>query len=388
MTTVLVTGSGGPLGANVTRCLQHASDKLRLIGTEANRWHLPLSLCDRTYHIPYARDRAAYARALGVVIAREGVDVVIPTHPVEVRAVAEIASNDENLSEKIALPRVAVLDRCDDKVVTHGRLHDAGVPVPDTAILERPEDIDAVFARLGAAGAGSDAPPVWVRGTGAPGLGIGGAALPCRDPAVARAWVEHHRGWGGMAASEYLPGANLTWMGCFADGVLIASGARERLEYVIAHVAPSGVTGAPAVSRTVRRPDLGDIGARAVHAVDDRPHGVYFVDFKEDRAGTPRVTEINAGRCGTTVVAYREAGCNFPWLLVQLARGDRVAPVEPPDRAVESDVYWVRTLDCGPVAVRGDSGFDGYPSAGFASDAPADAPAGAKYDVSDDESTG
>ena len=52
---------------------------------------------------------------------------------------------------------------------------------------------------------------------------------------------------------------------------------------------------------TVDREDLKDIGMRAIRAVDDTPHGVYFVDFKGDTDGTPRVTEINAGRCGTTV---------------------------------------------------------------------------------------
>jgi carbamoyl-phosphate synthase large subunit len=167
-----------------------------------------------------------------------------------------------------------------------------------------------------------------------------------------------------MAASEYLPGANLTWMSGFAAGRLVACASRERLEYVLPHVAPSGVTGAPAVTRTVARADVRALAERAVRAVDERPHGVYFVDLKEDAAGAPRVTEINAGRCGTTVHFYTEGGYNFPWLLVQLAAGRAVEPLPDPAAAVEVDLYWVRTLDCGPVLVRGDGGFAGYPRAG------------------------
>ena len=353
-TTVLVTGAGGPLGSNLVRSLRRAPEPLRLVGTEANRWHLPLSLCDRTYHIPHARDRAAYARALAEVIDAESVRVIVPTHPGEVRAVAELTGQ---LDVATALPRTEVLAIADDKAETHQCLQKAGVPVPATAVLRGPADIDTAFAAISSR-------PVWVRGTGAPGLGIGCAALPCDEPGVAMAWVEYHRGWGRMAASEYLPGANLSWMAGFARGQLIAAGARERLEYVIAHVAPSGVTGAPAVSRTVMRPDVAEIGERAVRAIDTRPHGVYFVDLKEDHRGEPRVTEINAGRCGTTVMAYVAAGYNFPWFLVSLARGDAIEPLADANRAVESDVYWVRTLDCGPVVVRGESGFDGYPEAG------------------------
>lgn len=358
--TVLVTGAGGPLGANVTRSLRRAA-AVRLIGTDANRWHLPLSLCDATYLIPPARERDDYAAALAEVARRERVDLVLPTHPVEVRAVCELRDAGRLDGLGTALPDTATVELADDKAASHARLERAGVPVPRTVLLGRPEDLERVWTQLG--GGRGDGRPVWVRGSGAPGLGIGGAALPCRDIGVARAWIEHHRGWGHMAASEYLPGANLTWMAVFDRGVLVAAGTRERLEYVLPHVSPSGVTGAPAVTRTVERADVAAIGERAVRALDAAPHGAYFADLKEDGGGQPRVTEVNAGRCGTTVEFYSAAGCNFPWLLVQLARGEHPAPLADPNRAVESGLYWVRTLDCGPVLVR-EEAFAGFPSAG------------------------
>jgi len=355
---VLVTGAGGPLGANVTRSLRRVPAPLRLVGTDANRWHLPLSLCDATYFIPPARERDDYAAALAEVARRERVDAVLPTHPVEVRAVCELRDAGRLNGMGTALPETATVELADDKAASHARLGRAGVPVPRTALLGRPEDLEGAWAQLG----GGDG-PVWVRGSGAPGLGIGGAALPCRDIGVARAWIDHHRGWGRMAASEYLPGANLTWMAVFDRGTLLAAGTRERLEYVLPHVSPSGVTGAPAVTRTVDRPDVAAIGERAVRALDPAPHGAYFADLKEDGAGQPRVTEVNAGRCGTTVEFYSAAGCNFPWLLVQLARGERVTALPDPNRAVETGLYWVRTLDCGPVLVR-EEAFAAFPAAG------------------------
>jgi len=356
--TVLVTGAGGPLGVNVTRCLREAERPLRLVGTDANRWHLPLSLCDETYRIPLAREREGYRRALLEIIERESVDVLVPTHPIEVRAVAALCEG-EGLPIHVALPRLSILEICDDKARTQACLQAAGVAVPETLVLDQPGAVDDAFARWGGRN------PVWIRGSGAPGLGIGGAALPCRDPGVGKAWVEHHRGWGKMSASQYLPGANLTWMALFSRGVLVAAGSRERLEYVLPHVAPSGVTGAPAVSRTVRRDDVVSIGEAAVRAVDDAPHGVYFVDLKEDEHGRPRVTEINAGRCGTTVHFYARAGGNFPALLVELAERGTLEPLAEPNAWVESDLYWVRTLDCGPELLRGDEAFDAFPHAGF-----------------------
>jgi carbamoyl-phosphate synthase large subunit len=350
--SVLVTGAGGPLGANVTRSLRKAPVPLELVGTDANPWHLPLSLADRTVRVPPAKERERYALALERLI-EGGTTVIVPTHPVEVRAITELAATGRLAGAKLALPSLEVLARADDKFATQQTLAAARVPVPRTLLLESEADLRRAFAEL--------SPPVWVRGSGAPGLGIGGAALPCRDQGVAHAWVMHHRGYGHMVACELLPGRNLTWMSAWQQGRLLAAASRERLEYVLPHVSPSGVTGAPAVTRTVRRRDVTDIGESAVRALDPAPHGVYFVDLKEDTAGEPRVTEINAGRCGTTVHFYTEAGFNFPWLLVCLAAGLDLSwlPASPYD-VVEDDLYWVRTLDCGPVLVRGQAGFAGY----------------------------
>lgn len=367
MKTILVTGAGGPLGVNATRSLRaaggadgEAGSSLRIVGTDANRWHLPLSVCDQTYLIPLARDRDGYRRALLEIAAREAVSAILPTHPVEVRAVAELRDAGELGAMATALPATAVIELADDKARTQACLAAAGIAVPDTLALNTPSDVDEAFARWG------NGQPVWVRGSGAPGLGIGGAALPCLDAGVARAWIEHHRGWGKMAASVYLPGANVSWMGLFADGVLIAAGARERLEYVLPHVSPSGITGAPAVSRTIDREDVCATGEASVRAIDPAPHGVYFVDLKEDSEGVARVTEINAGRCGTTVMAYTSAGFNFPAALVDVALGQPMVPIPNPHRAVRAGRYWIRTLDCGPVDVDEDA-FDRYPRAGFPS---------------------
>ena len=101
MTCVLVTGAGGPLGVNVTRSLRAGDDGVRLIGTDANRWHLPLSLCDRTYRIPLARELRGYRAALREIASAEGVDAIVPTHPVEVRAVARLRGSSATTASSI-----------------------------------------------------------------------------------------------------------------------------------------------------------------------------------------------------------------------------------------------------------------------------------------------
>jgi len=342
-TTVIVTGAGGPIGVNLTRSLRLCKRPLRLVGTDANPLHKPLAITDAIYSLPKAT-ADGYLDALNALIKKENAAAVMPTHPVEVRALAGIR---DEVQAKLFLPPTEVIDNGQDKWRSYELFRDGGVPVPKSIRIDRPEDVQRAFSELGE-------PPIWFRGAGVPGRGIGVASLPCKEPGVAQAWVEHHGGYGLMMASEFLPGDNLTWLCVWHEGKLWASQTRQRLEYVIPHVSPSGVTGAPAVARTVRRPEVAAAGEVAVRAVNPGPpHGIFFVDLKADRQGVPRVTEINSGRFGTTMHFYSAAGYNFPELALEICLGN--LPGRAVTDPVAEDTYWIRTLDCGPVLLPGSA---------------------------------
>ena len=344
-TTVLVTGAGGPIGVNLTRSLRMASRPLRLVGTDANRLHRPLAITDLCLAVPLATGEG-YPERLTQIIEQQQVDLVIPTHPTEVRAISLLRDRLPPRAATFLPPHETILAG-QDKFRSWELFSEAGVPVPRSIKISTPEDLTRAFDELGS-------PPIWLRGSGVPGSGIGVASLPVTDLAVARAWVEHHQGWGQFMASEFLPGDNLTWLCVWHQGVLWGSQTRKRIEYVIPHVSPSGITGAPAVCHTVERPEVDIIGEATVRAVaGEQPHGIFFVDLKSDAAGEPRVTEINSGRFGTTMHFYTAAGFNFPELAVDLALGRMPdAPVRNP---IPADTYWIRTLDCGPVLLPGSA---------------------------------
>ena len=69
--------------------------------------------------------------------------------------------------------------------------------------------------------------------------------------------------------------------------------------------------------------------------------------MKGDKTGAPRVTELNAGRFGTTHYFYTAAGANFPELLLRIAHGE--SPDVPRFNILPEDLVWIRTLDAGPV---------------------------------------
>ncbi len=339
---ILVPGAGGPGTINLCRSLRRAPEPVHLIGTDCDRAFATLAQTDEIHLVPPARDENAYLERIQELVHSRNVDVILPNNSIEVRA---LAKNRDDISAAMLVPPVAFLDLANSKWESYQRWRDQNLPVPQTWLLEQPDDVHQAFEEL-------KTRPVWVRGAGIPGRGIGVASLPCKNSEEARVWVDYWSGWGGVIASEFLPGANLTWIGLFQNGELITGQGRERDRYVIPHVSPSGITGAPAISHTVHREDIAELGLKAARCLDPNVHGVVFVDFKCDEKDQPYITELNACRFGTTHFFYTAAGLNLPWLSVLLAL-NRPLPETPKTNPLPDNLYWIRTLDAGPVMISG-----------------------------------
>ena len=337
--TILVTGAGGPGAVNLTRSLRLGEADLFLVGGDASPYYLHLAETHVRRLLPRWSDEEEFLHAVRDLVREFRVDLILPNASIDG---AIFTRHRDLLGAPVFLPGAEAFRIGESKWASWQVWQAAGLPVPRTMLLETPGDVVAAFRDLGTT-------PVWVRGAGIPGRGIGVASLPCRTVDQALQWIDYWQGWGGMIASEFLPGENLTWLGVFDRGRLVASQSRQRDAYVIPHVSPSGITGAPAISHTVHRQDLNALGPAAVLAIDPAYTGPGFVDFKADGTGRLRITEINVGRFGTTHHFYSVAGANFPRLVVCLALGLPLPAWVRPFDVLPADLYWVRTLDAGPV---------------------------------------
>ena len=341
---VLIPGAGGPGAVNLTRGLRMAPEPIFTVGCDASPYYVHLALTHERALVPRASDESAYIEAIRDLLLRFDLNFLFPNSSVEMMV---LTRHRDELPARMLVPSLRTQEVAASKWLTYQRWREAGIPVPRTVLIETPADIERAFDEISTR-------PVWFRGAGIPGRGVGMAALPCRSPVEALGWVTFHNGFGQFIASEYLPGENLTFLGLFRRGRLVTSQGRERDLYVIPHVSPSGITGAPAVCHTVHRDDLNDLGERAVLAVDPEFDGVAFVDFKGDAQGRILPTELNAGRFGTTHHFYTVAGRNLPYYLLKLAFEEPLPEDLPRYNALPADLYWIRTLDAGPVLLRGE----------------------------------
>ena len=315
--------------------------ELRLIGCDASPHYVHLAITEQKAIVPRCSDRQAYISAINRLCQKHGVDLIMPNNSLEAHV---LSTHRGELEACVLLPEPLTLDVANSKWRSFEVWKKAGIPVPKSWRINSRDDLKRVFRE-------HKERPIWVRGAGIPGKGIGGAALPCRSLSQAETWIDYYDGWGGMMASEFLPGDNLTWIGLWNQGHLITSCARRRIAYVIPHVSPSGITGAPAISEIIHNDELNDIGARAARAIDSNLTGVSFLDFKCDADGGLRITEMNAGRFGTTHHFYSVAGLNLPLMYVQLALTGTVAPAPAQYDPLPEGLTWIRTLDAGPVLI-------------------------------------
>ena len=331
---ILVTGAGGTPATNFVRSLRAAPDPVHLVGTDADKFCLLRAETDARYLVPRAHD-PAYLDVLNAIIRRERVELVHAQNDAEV---AVLSAGRDRVAARLFLPAAEVVAVCQDKYRSFQHWRAAGLKVPDTVRIDTDDDLKAAFERFGGS--------LWLRASSGAG---GRGALPVHDFAAARSWLDFHRGWGSFTAAELLRPDSVTWMSLWHCGRLVAAQGRRRLYWELSRASPSGVTGVTGAGVTVADRDLDALAARAVLAVDPRPHGLYGVDLTYDRAGVPNPTEINVGRFFTTHLFFTVLGLNLPWMYVRLAFGETPAPVRPRCNPLPEGMVWIRGVDFEPV---------------------------------------
>jgi hypothetical protein len=334
--TVLLTGAGGSASENVLDSLRRAETKYRVIGADISPVRLHLSSAIERCIVPSASNER-YIPSINLACESFGVDVLHVQPDVEVRTVG---ANKASIDARTFLPSAEALVLAGDKANFAEAMSRANVNVPESYGVESDETIELQVEEML-----SRHERVWVRarvGAGARG------SLPVSTGIQARNWVQWWVTEKGLRAhdfmiSEMLPGREFAFQSIWQNGTLIAGQSRERVEYLYGFLTPSGQTSTPAVARTVSDDKISSAALDSILALDAHPHGIYCVDIKESADGTPKVTEINAGRFFTTSNFFAAGGLNMPDMAMRGAMGDALTPIGL--NPLDDDLYWIRMVD-------------------------------------------
>jgi carbamoyl-phosphate synthase large subunit len=292
----------------------------------------------------------SYPGVLRGIVRKERIDLVVPTTDGEVETVSNLR---DDIPGKCFLPDRDVIRVCGDKAQLTGVLRGAGVPAPETHLVTDLERLDSLFSRF------NGRIPLWCRPrTGSCARG----AAAVSSPEEAREWIRlwermRHVPAGSFTLCEYLPGRDFLCQSLWLDGEMVLTNTFERLAYFGVDNIPSGITSLSSLAKTVADPRLVDVCRAAVRAVAPSASGAFSIDLKENAAGEPLVTEINAGRLFMAMTAFdRVLKHNMTLTYLHLALGEPVDFREQYDGQEGS--YMVRDLDALPGIFHVDELFE------------------------------
>ena len=352
---LLVTGAGGIGGVDFVRALRyaesHSQDKLLIVGTEYNPYHIHFPEVDVRFRTPKHTDNM-FVPLLKELCKKYNIEFLHPHPSSEARVVAERKSEFREAGVKTLLPRPQAI--APDKLYIHSILKRAGVPTPPTIAITDLDDVDSAFKDLGS--------PLWIRAS----RGAGGRlSLLVRTPEEAKLWIKLNVMQGRAKVNdfiiqEYLPGRDLAFDSLWFEGKLVTSYVRERLEYPFKHITLTGITGTPTVARTVTDEKVSRVGINAVKALDPIPNGFYSVDLKENVSGNPVVTEVD-GKWHTTAPLWgyafskvlKDPSFNLAYAYLRIGLDNEV-PDLPKEHLFPPDYYLIRQLDSGVLLIHRD----------------------------------
>lgn len=345
---ILITGTGGPTPRSFARSLKDhcVYKKYRLFGTDINKYAIGLyqnHLFEKSFLTPKSSE-PGYWNSIEKIIGENDIDIAVILPETEVRSWS-LRLEKGKLPCKALIPPLDMVDAVIDKSVLTKALAPYGLVPGSVEINPEAEGLEAEINK-------KLKYPFWVRSaTGSSGLG----SFKVQSYADLMKWVSINQGVNNFLASEYLPGRNLACKLLYHNGQLLRAAVGERVNYIMAKISPSGVTGNTAFGRLLNDPKVFEIAHRAIEIMFEKTgaqkHGFFTVDLKEDEDGTPFVTEINVRHVAFTS-AFASGGANLCEDTIRLLDDDPTFDHNFKLYEFEKDLIFLRDVDALPIVMK------------------------------------
>lgn len=340
---ILLTGIGGPTPRSFAISLRKYScyTNYEFVGTDCNKFAIGLyqpHLFSKTYLIPRVTE-STYWSVIEKIILEDKIDFAVILPELEVLAWAKRAETI-GLPCKAIIPDFNLSNTLVDKALMTEILEPYSLVPKSFTVMPNSLNGDNSFKLPF---------PFWIRSaSGSSGLG----SLKVNSLTELKNWIHINPGVEKFLASEYLPGRNLACKMLYYKGELLRSAIGERVNYIMAKVAPSGITGNSAFGRLLNDPKVFEVGKQAMDIMFEKTgapkHGFFTVDLKEDEKGVPKVTEVNVRHVAFTQ-CFAAGGANFAEDMIRLLDDDKTFDMNFKLYEFEPDLIFLRDVDEIPI---------------------------------------
>ncbi len=301
---ILVTGACGVTSRSVVRSLNaspYFRDKCEFIGTDVcyNLYGIYEGLYEKVYKVPSYND-SSYRATIQRIIDTHQIEYAIIIPEPEVLYWCE---NPFNVKFFRIPPKFAKMVLSKRSLYEH--LINTGL-TPKFQLVDREE----IFYNAGSVQLNY---PMWIRDY-AEGTTSGMGSFAPANHEQLKAWLTINSSVNTFMLSDFLPGRNLACFLMYDNGELIKYGVAQRIDYLMAKVAVSRITGNTSIGKLLNDTTVFDVAKKAVETIlrntNETMNGLIVVDLKEDDRGKPMVTEINIRHVAFTS-SFANAGLNF-----------------------------------------------------------------------------
>lgn len=342
---ILITGVGGPTPRSFARAIKEIGNykSYRLIGTDIHPYAIGLyqkGLFEKSYITPKSSD-PDYWGIMEFIIEKERIDIAVILPEQEVLTWSE-RQQSGILPCKALIPPKEAVDKMLDKGILAQALKASGL-VPKSVMIDmRSKEIREKTESLLSY-------PYWIRSaTGSSGLGS--YRIESFEDLIR--WTTINKGIDNFIASEYLPGRNLACKMLYYEDRLVRAACAERVNYIMAKVSPSGITGNTSFGRLINDEKVFNRAHEAMEIMFKltraKKHGFYTVDLKEDSEGNPYITEINIRHVAFTQ-CFAMGGANLCEDTIRLLDNDPKFEYDFHQYRFESGLIFLRDVDERPV---------------------------------------
>jgi len=361
---LLVLASDQQTGSNFAKSLQlsrQPHDDFTIIGTTTHPVRAQIAANDKTVLLP-DNISGDPIQTLRYVENKLDVKIGLLYETRSGNPMLAVSRNRDTLP--VFLPASETVEIFEDKFQTFTHLARQGFPVPQTRLVNNPDDVRRALNDM-------QAENFWVRAI----MGQGGTgAFSSKDPQEIIGTISQQDGWGRYAISEKLPidaetswearlsddfhpGEMINWLALYDEGRLVAAQTRKRLYFEHGELTPSGVGYSGGVM-SLQRDDIHEICDKMVRAFGHEPHGALGADFVVDNHGEPKLTEVQACRFYTTTYFLSMMGLNFPRLYLDCARG-QFPDMEQRVNPVPAGMIWIQRFGADDTLRHRDEILDG-----------------------------
>lgn len=346
MQNILITGIGGPTPRSIAKTLKTSNPGCRLIGVDANPralgFYMP-GLLDVSYVVPRVTD-ASYWQVIRDIISKEKIEVAFVQPEVEVIEWGRFYENSGQYPCPVFIPPVALSEALVDKSVMSDLLEGTEyIPKTIKVSYERP-GIQEVENNIGF--------PCWIRATkGSGGFG----SLKVENTDHYQSWLFINKEIEEFTVSEYLEGRHLATQMLYIDGEFVKGASLECVDYVMADIAPSKVTGNTAFGRFLNENRILEFSHECLQFISKKLktplHGILSLDLKEDKSGNMKVTEVNVRHMAYTGVMSR-VGFDLTGDTLKYLSGQGTLIKNLGYYQYDKDYIFLRDVDIEPVVIR------------------------------------